>query len=148
MPSLCSLSKGQPQEMLICNEASVPTPFSLQRHPICLRGTAMAWRTAALTWGDAFTQTLCSTVVRSTNYASEEKRTYGEGRFKTAFSHLWNTFKTWPPAGWPKRVSTVWDLLTPLSAGNQANLNFHNLLKTDFCQGKGKQCRQLTLLPD
>lgn len=28
-----------------------------------------------------------------------------------------------------QRVSTVWDLLTPLSAGNQANLNLHNLLK-------------------
>lgn len=33
------------------------------------------------------------------------------------------------PAGWSQRVSTVWDLLTALSAGNQASLNLHNLLK-------------------
>lgn len=106
--------------------------FSLCKHnPICLWSPGTAWRKAALIGVHAFMQTLHSAGVRSTNQPPEKKKNILEKDIsKTAFSHLWNTFKSWPPAGWPKRVSTVWDLLTPLSAGNQAHLNLHNLLKT------------------
>lgn len=109
--------------------------FSLCKHnPVCLWSPGTAWRKAALIGVHAFMQTLHSAGVRSTNQPpggkKKKKNILEKDISKTAFSHLWNTFKNSPPAGWPKRVSTVWDLLTPLSAGNQAHLNLHNLLKT------------------
>lgn len=67
-----------------------------------------------------------------------------EKHFKKAIKHLSSAIKSQPPAACLKSVSTVWDLLTPLSAGNRANSSLHNLLKSSrFLLGKSKPYRQL-----
>jgi hypothetical protein len=104
-------------------------PFS-NLIPFACGAQWQGWRKAALIGMHAFTDTLLHWSKVNKPSPRGKKNLLERDISKMAFSHLWNTFQNWPPAGWPRRVSTVWDLLTPLSAGNQANLNLHNLLKT------------------